>query len=144
MTMGEKIAKLRKDNNLTQEQLAELLQVSRQAVSKWESDAAFPDTKKLILLSKKFSCSLDYLLKEEIETLEPEIENKDSKNAYEKSMILALLSFAPIFGIFIGIMSVRFQRKNYHSRKFLILSVIGMAVSVGLTAAMVIGAVLGL
>lgn len=40
MTMGEKIAKLRKDNRYTQEQLAEMLNVSRQAVSKWESDLA--------------------------------------------------------------------------------------------------------
>lgn len=144
MTMGEKIAKLRKDNNLTQEQLAELLQVSRQAVSKWESDTAFPDTKKLIHLSKRFSCSLDYLLKEEIETLEPETEIKASKNAYEKSMIFALFSFAPIIGIFIGLLSIKFQREDFHSRKFLIISLIGMAVSLGLTAAMIIGAVFGL
>lgn len=65
MNTGEKIAKLRKDNNLTQEQLAELLEVSRQAVSKWESDLVFPETEKLIKLSRIFKCSIDYLLKDE-------------------------------------------------------------------------------
>ena len=44
MTLGSKLAQERKLKNLTQEQLAELLGVSRQAISKWESDLAFPET----------------------------------------------------------------------------------------------------
>lgn len=66
MTLGEKIAKQRKELNYTQEQLAEILGVSRQSISKWESDIAFPETDKLIELGKLFDCSMDYLLKEEI------------------------------------------------------------------------------
>ncbi len=66
MTLGEKIAKQRKELNFTQEQLAEILCVSRQSVSKWESDLAFPETEKLLELGKLFDCSMDYLLKEEI------------------------------------------------------------------------------
>lgn len=66
MTLGEKLSKLRKENNYTQEQLADLLGVSRQSVSKWESDIAYPETEKLIELGKLFDCSMDYLLKEEI------------------------------------------------------------------------------
>ena len=66
MTTGEKIAALRKGNNITQEQLAELLGVTRQSVSRWEMDLAFPETEKLIRLSKLFSCSIDYLLSEMI------------------------------------------------------------------------------
>ncbi|MBQ4107828.1 MAG: helix-turn-helix transcriptional regulator, partial [Clostridia bacterium] len=62
MTFGEKLAKLRKENNYTQEQLADKLDVSRQSVSKWESDVAYPETDKLIKLSKLFHCSIDYLL----------------------------------------------------------------------------------
>lgn len=65
MTVGDKIAKLRKENNLTQEQLGDLLCVSRQSISKWESDLAFPETMHLIELSKIFNCSIDYLLKED-------------------------------------------------------------------------------
>ncbi|MBP3696164.1 MAG: helix-turn-helix transcriptional regulator [Clostridia bacterium] len=66
MTFGEKLSKLRKENNYTQEQLADILSVSRQSVSKWESDIAYPETDKLIDLGKLFDCSMDYLLKEEI------------------------------------------------------------------------------
>lgn len=67
MTFGEKLSKLRKENNYTQEQLAELLDVSRQTVSKWELDIMYPETEKLIEIGKLFACSMDYLLKEEIE-----------------------------------------------------------------------------
>ena len=66
MTLGEKIAKQRKELNYTQEQLADILGVSRQSISKWESDIAYPETEKLIELGKIFDCSMDYLLKEDI------------------------------------------------------------------------------
>lgn len=62
MTTGEKLQKLRKENNYTQEELAEILDVSRQSISKWESDGAFPETDKLITLSKIYHCTVDYLL----------------------------------------------------------------------------------
>lgn len=66
MTLGEKITKQRKELQYTQEQLADILGVSRQSVSKWESDIAYPETDKLIELGKLFDCSMDYLLKEEV------------------------------------------------------------------------------
>ena len=66
MTLGEKLAKARKEKNITQEQLADHLGVSRQSISKWESDVAYPETDKLIRMSALFDCSLDYLLKETI------------------------------------------------------------------------------
>lgn len=66
MTLGEKLAKARKEKNITQEQLADYLGVSRQAISKWESDIAYPETDKLISMSELFDCSLDYLLKETV------------------------------------------------------------------------------
>lgn len=62
MTLGEKLAKLRREHSYTQEQLAEILGVSRQAISKWESNAAYPETEKLIRLASMYDCSLDYLL----------------------------------------------------------------------------------
>lgn len=65
MTLGEKIAKHRKELNYTQEQLADILEVSRQSISKWESDITYPETEKLIKMGKLFDCSMDYLLKEE-------------------------------------------------------------------------------
>lgn len=66
MTTGEKIAKQRKELNYTQEQLGEILGVSRQSISKWESDIAYPETDKLIKMGKLFDCSMDYLLNDEI------------------------------------------------------------------------------
>ncbi len=72
MTLGEKLAGCRRQNNYTQEQLAELLGVSRQAISKWESDTAFPETDKLIKLSDMYGCSLDYLLKDKQPEPQPE------------------------------------------------------------------------
>ena len=66
MTLGEKLSKLRKEYNYTQEQLADILGVSRQSISKWESDIAYPATEKLIELGKIFECSMDYLLKDEV------------------------------------------------------------------------------
>ena len=54
MTLGEKIAKQRKGLNYTQEQLAEILSVSRQSVSKWESGLAYPETDKLLKMGRLF------------------------------------------------------------------------------------------
>ena len=68
MTLGEKLSKLRKENNYIQEQLADVLGVSRQAISKWESNITYPETDKLIRMSELFNCSLDYLLKDTEET----------------------------------------------------------------------------
>lgn len=67
MTLGEKLTKLRRENNYTQEQLADILDVSRQAISKWESNITYPETDKLIRMSELFDCSLDYLLKDSVE-----------------------------------------------------------------------------
>lgn len=70
MTTGEKIAALRRKKGITQELLSETLAVSRQSVSRWEQDAAFPETEKLIRLSRILECSIDYLLNNE--PLKPE------------------------------------------------------------------------
>ena len=67
MTTGEKLAALRKKKGITQEHLAELLQVSRQSVSRWEMDVAFPETEKLIKLARLLECSIDFLLNENLE-----------------------------------------------------------------------------
>lgn len=69
MTTGEKLSKLRREHGYTQEQLAEVIGVSRQAVSRWESDTAFPETDKLIRLSSMYGCSVDYLLMDKEESI---------------------------------------------------------------------------
>ncbi len=67
MILADKITNLRKKNGWSQEELAEKMQVSRQAVSKWESAQAAPDLEKILALSKLFGVTTDYLLKDEIE-----------------------------------------------------------------------------
>jgi transcriptional regulator with XRE-family HTH domain len=62
MEFKEKLKQVRKEHNITQEELAEKLGVSRQAVSKWESGGAYPDTDKLIQICKMFDTSLDELI----------------------------------------------------------------------------------
>lgn len=61
MTLGKRIHKLRVQKRMSQELLAEHLEVSRQAVSKWENDVNSPDTQKLIKLAELFNVSVDYL-----------------------------------------------------------------------------------
>lgn len=65
MTFGEKIQKLRKEAGLSQEELSYQLGVSRQAISKWERDNGYPETEKIVRMSKIFNVTLDYLLNEE-------------------------------------------------------------------------------
>lgn len=65
MTFGEKLYQLRKAQGLSQEALAEKLHTSRQAISKWENNNGYPETEKIILISKLFQISLDDLLMEE-------------------------------------------------------------------------------
>lgn len=62
MTIGQRIAELRKKNNLSQEALGEELGVSRQAISKWEADASLPEIDKLIAMSRLFAVTVGYLL----------------------------------------------------------------------------------
>ena len=62
MNFGENLQLLRKKNQLSQEGLAEMLGVSRQAISKWELGDGYPEVGKLLLLSKKLAVSLDSLL----------------------------------------------------------------------------------
>ena len=62
---SEKLYKLRKNSGLSQEQLAEQLNVSRQAISKWEQGTAVPESEKLITISNYFGVTVDYLLKED-------------------------------------------------------------------------------
>ncbi len=66
MTIGEKISKLRQNLNISQEQLAEKISVSRQSVSKWEMDQALPQIDKVLLLCELFGVSADTLLSEKI------------------------------------------------------------------------------
>ncbi len=66
MTFSEKLLLLRRQKGMSQEQLAEMLDVSRQSVSKWEAQQTLPEPSKLILISEIFEVSIDQLLKDDL------------------------------------------------------------------------------
>ena len=66
MSFSENLKQIRKEHHLSQEALAELLDVSRQAVSKWEQGQGYPEVEKLLLLSSKLNISLDALMSVEV------------------------------------------------------------------------------
>lgn len=81
MKFNEKLQKLRKENKMSQEQLADLLDVSRQAVSKWESGTTYPEMDKLLILCKIFKCTLDELTNDAVSDITvEEKEEKKKKN----------------------------------------------------------------
>lgn len=67
MILADKIVDLRKKNGWSQEELAELMDVSRQSISKWEGAQSVPDMNRILRLSEIFGVSTDYLLKDEID-----------------------------------------------------------------------------
>lgn len=104
MEFHEKLQNLRKQKGLTQEELAEILFVSRTAVSKWESGRGFPNIESLRAISKYFTVSLDELLSgEEILTI-AEIDHKQKERTIRDLVFglldcgMALLLFLPFFG----------------------------------------------
>jgi len=78
MILADKIIRLRKKNGWSQEELAEKMQVSRQAVSKWEGAQAVPDLEKVLMLGSLFGVTTDYLLKDEMEYEEFTDENDNT------------------------------------------------------------------
>ncbi len=83
MTTGEKISKCRKEKGLTQGQLAETLGVTRQAVSRWEGDLAFPETDTLMKMSRLFGVSCDYLLNYDEQAALPDESPEKSKFEFD-------------------------------------------------------------
>lgn len=81
MSLSENLQNLRKMKNMSQEELAEKLDVSRQAVSKWESGSGYPETEKIIQICEVFECSMDDLVKGKISQ-----DIKSDKNDYDLVM----------------------------------------------------------
>ena len=121
MRFSEKLPKLRKNNNLSQEQLAEQLGVSRQAVSKWESEQSTPDLEKVIAMSELFEVTTDYILKG--------IEPVSTTN--RKTVKTLYLGFVLIFATIAGIWSFAANRFNYDEIIMIILAggVVGLGMA---------------
>ena len=82
MSFGENLKNVRKQRGVTQEELSEILGVSRQAISKWESDSGYPETEKLLVISKTLNISIDYLLND-VTVM------KEKEKTEEKSVVYA-------------------------------------------------------
>lgn len=95
MSLSENLQNLRKMKNMSQEELAEKLNVSRQAVSKWESGNGYPETEKIISICEIFNCSMDQLVKGKIsEDIKSEKNNYDlimTKTARGISIAIAII-----------------------------------------------------
>ena len=96
MTLGEKLQLLRRAHGLSQEQLAEVLDISRQAISKWENGDSVPDLEKLKAISQYFGVTADYLLFEE------QTEPQSTTDAAARKLSEDIRSFARINGHWVG------------------------------------------
>ena len=86
MTLGEKLKEIRKRFGLSQEQLAEIMNVSRQAITKWENNGGLPDVSNLQELSKIFGITIDYLLNDENELPALQLRKELDKDKYENKI----------------------------------------------------------
>lgn len=105
MNLADKILKLIKENNMSQEELAEKLQVSRQAISRWEMSSAMPDAINILQISKLFKVTTDYLLNDDY-TNENNVTNNQTGNENGIKKILVGLISLEIMVIIIQFMSV--------------------------------------
>ncbi|HFE0709441.1 TPA: helix-turn-helix domain-containing protein [Streptococcus agalactiae] len=130
MEIGQQIIRYRKQQALSQEELAEKVYVSRQSISNWENDKTYPDIHSLLLLSQIFQVSLDQLIKGDIEKMKYTITQVDKKN-FERDtkvmvtlMILLMISSYPLvyflkwlgLGIFVLLSIITMTYANHVER----------------------------
>ena len=105
MTLGEKLKDIRKRFGLSQEQLAEVMNVSRQAITKWESDSGLPDVSNLQELSKVFGLTVDYLLNEDNQlpalVMRKEIDKTKYKSKFDSYVEILKEYFAEPYEIYV-------------------------------------------
>lgn len=109
MNFDKKMINIRKENNLTQEDLAEKLNVSRQTISNWENGKCYPDIETLVIISNHFNISLDDLLKSD---------EKLVKNILKKAKINKLIKKIIMISVIISIiLAILIFKKNYNINK---------------------------
>ena len=94
MELGKQIKKCRQEAQLTQEELADRVYVSRQTVSNWENDKSYPDVNSLVLLSEVFQISLDKLIKGDIDIMKEVIKQEEIAKLNRYSAVYAILLIA--------------------------------------------------
>lgn len=107
MTFGKRLQALRKEHNISQEKLAEAINVSRQAISKWEQDLVIPDTENLLLVSKYFDIPMEMLLSDYYKVPEGQQTNEAVSLVQEKNNLKThKINAFILFGNVILILSV--------------------------------------
>ena len=96
MELGKQIKKYRQELQLSQEELADHVYVSRQTISNWENDKSYPDVTSLVLLSEIFQISLDKLIKGDIDTM-TEVNKRKSKNSITMAQSIRFFSLLLLF-----------------------------------------------
>lgn len=91
MNIGIKLKERRKENNITQEQIADMVHVSRQTISNWENGKSYPDIESLLLLGDIYNVSLDELIKGDVEFMKKEVEKNVVKNYVYMMTLFGLL-----------------------------------------------------
>ena len=103
MELGNQIKKYRSELQISQEQLADRIYVSRQTISNWENEKSYPDVNSLILLSEVFQTSIDKLIKGDIEIMKEKINEQKIKklnhygNIFGVHFAITILSAVPLF-----------------------------------------------
>lgn len=91
MQVGKQIQHYRKEKNLSQDELAEIIFVSRQSISNWERGATYPDIQNLLLLSRVFEVSLDQLIKGDVETMKQIIHDQEFMRYQKDAVFFTIL-----------------------------------------------------
>ena len=143
MILADKIIDLRKKNGWSQEELAEKLDVSRQSISKWESAQSVPDLSRVIRMAELFGVSTDYLLKDDMESLEPVETMADSESSArlvtmeEANAFLSILCPVPVM-LLVGTEQYgRFGLQEIHAvgiSLILLFAMVGCAVALFVTS----------
>ena len=114
MKLSDKIIKLRKANGWSQEDLAERLNVSRQAISRWENGTALPDANNILQLSKLFHVTADYLLNEDYDSdndipCVKEVQQAlDIKKSHNQELLLVTFAISFLTAILWVVMAILF------------------------------------
>ena len=103
MELGNQIKKYRSEMQMSQEQLADRIYVSRQTISNWENEKSYPDVNSLVLLSEIFQTSIDNLIKGDIEIMKEKINEQEIKklnycgNIFSVHLVITILLAVPLF-----------------------------------------------
>lgn len=118
MTLGSNIQKIRKEEHLSQEDLAEMFHVSRQTISNWENSKSYPDLETIIKISDNFHISLDILLKEDLVMVKTFDNEVKSTRKYAKALLAIAVIFALLIGSFGAYSVVYFHTKGKLEKNF--------------------------